>query len=1129
MIFPFLLALLQFATDPVKTLEDVPSRTLLEFRFGGEKKLSAFVQVPDRGRVILFEAPEKDNKNVSVSLKGPYILRDVRIVQVTVTSKDPLRENIRVELEYGSGTGRNEKWLSRRYPSPDFERLYRKLIVNYRPSIPHPVAGSRDEGARFLIISPEDFVENLEDFIDWKTKKGYPVRVATLSETGTGLDEIKAYIQNAYETWDPPPEYVLLVGDENIIPTQVVYDPGGCGTYMPLDVYYAQLEGNDYLADVFLSRFPAQTAEDVRVMVKKSLLIDRPDSLEDLSWFKKAVFMAGDIYEPDTLYADPKRQIADAMGACGFLVIDTLYTLEGQPYPSSAQAIEALEDGRLYQNFRGNAGGMLYPPFEDVDADNVFNWGKPSILFMVSCDLASFTHGQPHYSEKWLLAGSPDSLRGGAAYVGSSGCVISQIPGNFQHTLMRNSVDVNSYLSFLADSLYLLQQAVEAGRLEMLHEFPGAGEWRRYHYEEFTTLGDPTLNLWSDIPCPIEVAFPSVMPDTASGIQVEVRENGFPMGSALVSLSQDQFFSYGYTDASGVAYLPLTGINPGFLYLTASGKNLLPYSDSLVVYDVDNAFLAPLSFNLADTLNGNGNGQADRGEILEISVPLFNYGSQTASDIQGRLSTTSEYLEPVNPQVSYGTAAPGDTIAPVSPFKMRVADLLPDRSSANLHFTLFDSSGDTWQYSYTLILHTSCPRLDSVRAFASGGNCVIEPGDTATVRIYISNPCSSPMDDVYAYLMTNSPYVILIDTAAYIRDIESYGNGDNAEEPFEYYIVENAPDTTVDFTVRLQWNPDQSETLTFQDYIGGWDYLIWDPSPQHEAGAAIKTALDSLGLQGHYTEELTNYRNVLCKYHALFVTLGSPPQNYYLAEDEDVEAIDAFLDLGGNLYIEGGRFMSSSPSLSLYSYLGFEKQGFSSPPYVVEGIEGSFASGLHFSYGAGALSVDHLQPSEPTAGELLLGIRNSLNFTVACYNDTPGYKIVGSSVEFVRFDNPEPPEVKLVYMEKITQFFGLNVDVAEGQKKPAVRPEIEILGPNPSGGMLSLRLSLPEREKVTLKLYNESGRAIKVLFRGYMYAGVHTHTFSLSGQSGRPLPSGVYFLVSRIGSVIQHSRLVILK
>ncbi|RKY93260.1 MAG: hypothetical protein DRQ06_07035, partial [Candidatus Hydrothermota bacterium] len=207
MIILFLLALLQSASSHVGVLNDGPSKTVLEFRFRGEKELSAFVRVPDRGRVILSEVPEKNRKNFSVYLKGPYILRDVRIVQVAVTSKDPLQENIRIELDYGSGTGRNEKRVSRRYPSPDFERLYRKLIVNYRPSISHPVVGNRDEGARFLIISPEDFVENLDDFIDWKTKKGYPVRVATLSETGTGLDEIKAYIQNAYETWDPPPEY----------------------------------------------------------------------------------------------------------------------------------------------------------------------------------------------------------------------------------------------------------------------------------------------------------------------------------------------------------------------------------------------------------------------------------------------------------------------------------------------------------------------------------------------------------------------------------------------------------------------------------------------------------------------------------------------------------------------------------------------------------------------------------------------------------------------------------------------------------------------------------------------------------------------------------------------------------
>ncbi|MCK4255891.1 hypothetical protein KAX35_03300, partial [candidate division WOR-3 bacterium] len=74
-----------------------------------------------------------------------------------------------------------------------------------------------DKG-RYLIITPDAYYDAILPLAEWKTKKGMLTKVAKLSETGSSSAQIRSYITNAYNTWEPRPEYVLLVGDDNIIP-----------------------------------------------------------------------------------------------------------------------------------------------------------------------------------------------------------------------------------------------------------------------------------------------------------------------------------------------------------------------------------------------------------------------------------------------------------------------------------------------------------------------------------------------------------------------------------------------------------------------------------------------------------------------------------------------------------------------------------------------------------------------------------------------------------------------------------------------------------------------------------------------------------------------------------------------
>jgi len=84
--------------------------------------------------------------------------------------------------------------------------------------------------------------------------------VVTTTTTGSTSSAIKSYIQNAYDNWEIPPEYVLLLGDAEYIPTNYVtphpyHDDELIGT----DLYYSTVDGTDYDADILLGRISVDT------------------------------------------------------------------------------------------------------------------------------------------------------------------------------------------------------------------------------------------------------------------------------------------------------------------------------------------------------------------------------------------------------------------------------------------------------------------------------------------------------------------------------------------------------------------------------------------------------------------------------------------------------------------------------------------------------------------------------------------------------------------------------------------------------------------------------------------------------------------------------------------------------
>ncbi len=83
--------------------------------------------------------------------------------------------------------------------------------------------------------------------------------------------------------------------------------------------------------------------------------------------------------------------------------------------------------------------------------------------------------------------------------------------------------------------------------------------------------------------------------------------------------------------------------------------------------------------------------------------------------------------------------------------------------------------------------------------------------------------------------------------------------------------------------------------------------------------------------------------------------------------------------------------------------------------------------------------------------------------------------------------------------------------------------------PNPFNPSTSIEFSLPARERVSLKVFDVSGRLVRTLVDGPLSDGVHRYTWDGHNERGASVASGVYFYVLRSESIRQSRKAVLLR
>jgi endonuclease I len=125
------------------------------------------------------------------------------------------------------------------------------------------------------------------------------------------------------------------------------------------------------------------------------------------------------------------------------------------------------------------------------------------------------------------------------------------------------------------------------------------------------------------------------------------------------------------------------------------------------------------------------------------------------------------------------------------------------------------------------------------------------------------------------------------------------------------------------------------------------------------------------------------------------------------------------------------------------------------------------------------------------------------------------YAIQGNRNPFV--DHPE----------FVTAVYDSNSVVGVEDAPLAATVRLQPNRPNPFSARTSIRFDLPRRERVALRVYDVTGRAVRTLADGEFAAGSHALDWDGRGEGGAPLQAGLYFCRLEAGAAQATRRMVL--
>ena len=641
-----------------------------------------------------------------------------------------------------------------------FNESLDKGVLNYNPE--DVIPGYSDQPVKMVIITDTAFRKHLEPFFRWKTQKGYKLNVlykgtGLAGNSYTQLKDTLTKIYRASSESDPPPEYLLIIGDVTKVP---YYGYGTTGNVT--DMYYGEFDGNgDYIPEMYIGRLPVADTTELKSVIKKIIQYEKFEFADTNKFYSRAIATAGnDADYSNIMNGHVKYALSNYLTKVN--KIDEYHFF----YPQSAitTTIDSIKQlinkGVSFLNYtgHGDSDGWLYKldgsKYYLKASDVALLSNKNMYPFVISnaCRTAQFNTASS-FGNKMVVTGE----KGAIGFIGCSNdtywdedfyWAVGAGTPSADPTYLTTGLGAYDRLfhthgESASDWYFTMGQINYAGNLAVS---ASTTSWKKYYWETYNLVGDPSVIPILGIPGTFNISLPDTLPNGIKSLSLKIEP------FAYVAVSHfDTLWDASYSSASGSVVLDMPGLSNDSCMIVITGQNKIPVIKTIRFSNVKKEFINLTSTSINDS-QGNGNGRADNGETFYMNLKVSNLGLTDANNLYAKISSTSDWITINSDSVFIGTLPARSDIVLLYNLGITIADNVPDKEAVTINLILKDQNSEK---HYTIDISVHAPILQIISCIIDdtvlgNGDYIADPGETFSLVFKVRNQGSSDVSGQFS-------------------------------------------------------------------------------------------------------------------------------------------------------------------------------------------------------------------------------------------------------------------------------------------------------------------------------------------------------------------------------------------
>ena len=650
--------------------------------------------------------------------------------------------NIEIEVRYDNydkSAAYNE--FARTF-SPYFATVY-KAMFNWRDDVYQQHPDLWQTPVKMLVIADRMFEECMQDWIAWKTMKGFYLDVNYTDQIGTTASAIRSFIQGKYA--EDAPTFVIIFGDKN----QVAASGTGSETHCVTDLQYMSVDNDDF-PDIYHSRMCAENVQQMTNIITKTLWYEKlqfDTPMRDISYLGNVLLIAGwdgnwnpKVGKPTIQYAMEYYYNAEH----GF---NNVYNWLQQPYTG---CYAPMNTGVGFVNYtaHGSNNSWADPQFTVNNVNGLTNEGMPFLAMGNCCEAADWGINGTCLGEAMIR----NNMAAAYAYIGSCPSTYWWEDYYFgvgaTHVTNRmptyEETAYGCYDAIWNNDEYNCVSAIPViGNLAVCYSHANGYQGSvsdKYYWQSYHALGDGSVMPFRVIPTSNNVSHMAIFP-----IGMPTYEVSADPGSYVAISKDGVLHGVGLVDESGVIEVEVDPVtSSGDVTICVTGLDKIPYIATVPAAALEGPYVSVDSFTPANV---------HVGDESSMSITFKNVGSSaTTGTTTVTLSCNDEHLTIIEGNGSFESLEPEATVQ-VGGFRYSIAEGVPDGTRITIYTTAV-CGNDTWEGKTVITAGEAVLQFDG---YTTPGGFV--PGETISITASYKNAGHYKATNAIAHISSTSDYV----------------------------------------------------------------------------------------------------------------------------------------------------------------------------------------------------------------------------------------------------------------------------------------------------------------------------------------------------------------------------------